>query len=134
MARESPPLEAPAPSVWAVVATTAIGGVLYAILAFLIQPPPIPSLTGLIGGLAGFWMARRRRKLTAGLGVAAGVLIGAALHAYSHYAENRLDPEGGLLAHVSLDAALGFAMAAAVLAVAVAVCSWLQVRRQMHNE
>ncbi len=104
-----------------VTGTAIIAEGVFAIPTFIMQPPPIPSLTGLVGGLIGFWLARKRRYAMVSVGALAGVLVGVGLHSYQHYAENRLHPEGGLLAHLGLNAGGGLAVAGVVLAVVFAM-------------
>lgn len=91
-------------------------------------PLPVPALTALGGGLLMYWFGRGHRLTRTVLGLIVGAVPGGAIHYYMHYAEERLDPEEGLWAHLGLDAGAGLALAASILA-AVVVLDHLLARR-----
>ena len=104
-----------------IVITAAAGLALYLLPAFLLNPPPIASATGAVGGILTFWVSSERRYGWAGLGVIIGVLLGASLHLFSHYSERRMHPPEGIVQHVTIDTGLGFGIAALVVAGALSV-------------
>ena len=104
-----------------IVITAAAGLALYLLPAFLLNPPPIASATGAVGGFVALWPSARRRYWWAGLGVVIGVLLGASFHLFSHYTEGRMHPPEGIVQHVTIDTGLGFGIAALVVAGALSV-------------
>jgi hypothetical protein len=101
--------------------TAAAGLILYLVPAFLMNPPPFASATGMVGGMLAFWLSSKRRYGWAGFGVVIGILVGASFHLFSHYTEGRMDPPEGIAQHLTVDVGLGFGIAALVLTGALGV-------------
>lgn len=104
-----------------VAATAVLAVALFLIPALWLDPAPMPALSGLAGGLLGWWLARRRRVILAAGGLLAGVLAGAGIHLWQHHAEGRVDGAGSVAGHVAADAGVGLTIAAAVLAGAIVI-------------
>ncbi len=109
----------PEPRRGEIAVTALLAAALFLIPALWLDPVPIPALSGLAGGLLGWWSARRRRERSAAGGLVAGAVAGAAVHGWQHHAEGRVDGAGTLVAHVAADAGLGLTIAAAILAGAI---------------
>lgn len=50
-----------------------------------------------------------------------GGIIGSGIHIYSHYSEGRMEPDGGLIAHIVLDFGFGIFIALLIASIVVFV-------------
>lgn len=99
------------------VSALALG--LVALCHAVLEPAPLPALTGVASGAASL-LTRRRASLGRGLvAVAVGAAVGLVPHLVTHLRGRRPEPVEGLARHLAVDGLLGFALAVAVLAVAV---------------
>ncbi len=99
------------------LSSLALAAVVAACLLFvanrLVNPVPIPAVGVIVGGLIGFSM--RKGSLWLVISGSTGCLIGAGVHAYSHFAEGRVQSASQLISHVLGDTGVGILIGTAVL-------------------
>jgi hypothetical protein len=97
------------------VAMLAVATVMLVIANRILNPAPIPAMGMIAGGLLAFYIRDRLRWLA--IGAVAGWALGISVHTYSHFAERRVSSGSDLVAHVGVNAALGFVVGAVVLGI-----------------
>lgn len=102
------------------VRSAVVAALLYAGVWLALSPPPLGSLTALLGGLLGLWIAgpSRRRALVSS-GTALGLVLGVGAHARVHVVEDRWSEF--LWGHALGDAARAAVIAGAILAAVLLV-------------
>jgi hypothetical protein len=97
----------------------ALALVLLSLFHLVMEPAPIPSLSAVTSGLLACAFRANWRWL--GCSILLGLLAGACVHAYSHFAEGRAESVSQMCRHVGADAALGLAGAIVVLGIVLIV-------------
>jgi hypothetical protein len=95
---------------------------------WITAPLPIPALTMSLGGLIGLWLVKTTRINRLMIGSTAGLIVGVALHLWSHYAEGRMNLEEGLLYHLVIDTSTALLIAVVALGIAFLAQQRLRLR------
>lgn len=90
------------------------------------DPAPASGATGLLGGLLGFWLARRSPVGVSSCGLALGLLVGVLQHGRVHLTGGSVEPEEGLLLHFAVDFLRG-----SVIALPPLACAWWGWKRSL---